>query len=124
MTRTAGALIIAALALGVASAHADVPPAQLQQAFGNTILSTYPDGRTARLWLQPNGAYTAQGRRGDPSSGHWKIKGQRICLSQSRPFAAPFAFCTAVPSGGIGAVWSARAVTGETIRVKIVQGRM
>lgn len=121
--RTAGAIIIAALALS-AAARADAPPTQLQQAFGNTILSTYPDGRTARLWLQPNGAYTAEGRRRDPSSGHWKVSGQRICLTQSRPIASPFAYCTAVPSGSMGTVWSARAVTGETIRVKIVQGRM
>jgi len=124
MIRTAGLCVALAALAAAAATRADQPPQQLRQAFGNTILSTYPDGRTARLWLQPNGSYTAQGRRGDPSSGRWKIKGQRICLSQSRPFPAPFAFCTAVPSGGMGSTWSARAVTGETIRVKVVQGRM
>lgn len=113
--------IAAAVLAAAATVHAAPPPQELQPAFGNTIVSTYPDGRKAELWLQPNGSYTAKGRRGDPSSGHWKIKGQKICLSQSRPFAAPFAYCTALPSG---TVWSARAVTGEAIRVQIVKGGM
>jgi hypothetical protein len=33
---------------------------------------------------------------------------------------APFSYCTAVPDG---ASWSAKAVTGEPIRVKLVSGR-
>jgi hypothetical protein len=95
----------------------------LQAAFGSTIVSTYPDGRTAELWLEPGGAYTARGRRGDGSSGHWKASDGRLCLSQSRPFPAPFAYCTPIPSGGLHSVWSAKAVTGEAIRVKVVKGR-
>ncbi len=33
------------------------PPgeADLAAAFGNTLVSTYPDGRMARLWLQSGG---------------------------------------------------------------------
>jgi hypothetical protein len=44
-------------------------PDPLQRAFGNTIVSTYPDGRTAELWLEPSGDYRAMGRKRDPSSG-------------------------------------------------------
>jgi hypothetical protein len=104
----------------VGPADARAPASPVATAFGNTVVSTYPDGRTAELWLRPGGSYTAKGRRGDASSGHWKIKGQRICLTQARPFPAPFSYCTALPQSG---TWSARAVTGERIRVRIVPGR-
>jgi hypothetical protein len=111
---------LAAASLIAAGVHA--APTQVQAAFGNTIVSTYPDGRQARLWLQPGGAYSAKGRRNDPSSGHWSIKGAKLCLKQAHPFPAPFAFCTPIPSNGLTGTWSARAVTGEAIKVKLVPG--
>jgi hypothetical protein len=83
------------------------------------VVSTYPDGRTAELWLQRTGDYTAMGRRHDRSSGHWKLADNRLCLSQSHPFWSPFHYCTALPAGR---AWSAKAVTGEPIRVRLVQG--
>jgi hypothetical protein len=113
-----GGIAIASLASVAQAAAGSSQPAAA--AFGKTIVSTYPDGRTAELWLQPSGSYTARGRRGDASSGHWKVKGRRICLSQSRPFPGPFSYCTSLPHSG---TWSARAVTGEPISVRIVAGR-
>lgn len=112
--------LVASLAsvTGVAAA-----PSPVAKAFGNTIVSTYPDGRTAELWLQPDGAYTAKGRRGDGSGGHWKINGAKLCLKQSRPFPSPFSFCTPIPQGGMATTWSAKAVTGEPIRVRLARGR-
>jgi len=92
-------------------------------AFGNTILSTYPDGRTGELWLRPDGSYTAEGRKGDPSSGHWSTKGEKLCLKQSKPMSSLIAFCTAVPANGLRDGWTSKAVTGETIKVKLVHGR-
>ena len=112
-------LVVATSLIG-ASVHA--APASVQQAFGNTIVSTYPDGRKAELWLEPGGAYTAKGRRGDSSSGTWKLKGAKLCLSQQHPFAAPFSFCTPVPTGPAGSTWIAKAVTGETVQVSILTG--
>jgi hypothetical protein len=99
---------------------ADAPPI-IQQAFGNTILSTYPDNRQARLWLEPSGAYTAMGRRGDRSSGRWKVQGDKLCLKQEHPFAPPFfRYCTPIPERDH---WTTKAVTGETIQVRLVKGR-
>ena len=95
----------------------------LEPAFANTIVSTYPDGRTAKLWLNRDGTYRAQGRRGKPSSGRWTLKGERICLKQSRPVPGPFSYCTAVKRGGVGTSWSGKAVTGEPIRIQLVAGR-
>jgi hypothetical protein len=114
------ACLAASASLIAATAHA--APTAVQAAFGNTIVSTYPDGRKAELWLQPGGAYVAKGRRGDASSGHWSVKGAKLCLKQAHPFPAPFTFCTPIPSNGLNGTWSAKAVTGEAIKVKLVKG--
>lgn len=98
-------------------------PSPLEPAFANTVVSTYPDGRTAKLWLEPDGTYRGEGRRGKPSSGRWRLEGDRMCFRQSRPFPAPFSYCTPVVQGGVGAVWSGKAVTGEPIRIELVPGR-
>ncbi|MDB5439876.1 MAG: hypothetical protein JWM33_2303 [Caulobacteraceae bacterium] len=113
----------AAVALAIAStagAAASAPaPASMQAAFGNTIVSTYPDGRTGLLWLKEDGTYTAKGRRRTSSSGTWSVKANQVCLKQKKPVGAPFSYCTALPSSE---TWSAKAVTGEPIKVKVVKG--
>jgi hypothetical protein len=96
--------------------------ALLDKAFGSTIVSTYPDGRQGELWLQRDGTYTAAGRRLDRSNGHWQIKGDKLCLKQQRPIAAPFSFCTPLPSGGIDKPWTGKAYTGEAINIRLVKG--
>lgn len=113
---------LSALPLLSALASAVAPPASVAAAFGNTIVSTYPDGRTAELWLQQDGGYSAEGRRGDRSSGHWTVKNDKLCLKQARPLPAPFSYCTQIPSGGINATWTAKAVTGEVLQVQLVRG--
>lgn len=95
----------------------------VEPAFNNTIQSTYPDGRQAELWLQPGGAYQAQGRRGQATSGRWRMNGNRLCLNQQRPFAAPIHYCTPIPERFEGA-WDARAPTGERISVTLVRGHV
>ena len=95
----------------------------LEPAFSNTIVSTYPDGRKAKLWLNRDGSYRAQGRRGKPSSGRWTLKGERICLKQSRPVPGPFSYCTDIRRGGVGTTWPGKAVTGERIQISVVKGR-
>ena len=114
---------VAALALTAPEASA-AKGSPLATAFGNTIVSTYPDGRTGLLWLNANGTYTAKGRRRTPSSGTWTVRGQKVCLKQKAPKAVPFAFCTPFEEGGVGTSWTAKAVTGERIRVKLVAGRV
>src|SRR5688572_22130438 len=96
--------LIACLALALGSALAAAPlastaaaqtakTADVSAAFGNTVVSTYPDGRTAKLWIKADGTYTATGRRGKPSSGKWSIKGAKVCLKQQKPTPAPFTYC-------------------------------
>jgi hypothetical protein len=59
------ALLLTATVLTAAPA----PAAGVAPAFGNTIVSTYPDGRTAKAWLQSDGTYLGEGRRGGRTSG-------------------------------------------------------
>ena len=76
----AAALLVAGAAPALAAS-----PVTLAAAFDNTIISTYEDGRIAKLWLDPDGRYRGEGRRGDASNGRWKVKGEKLCLRQARP---------------------------------------
>jgi hypothetical protein len=117
------------LVLGLAAAPLavradDDAPSPLKAAFGNTILSTYPDGRTAELWLHPDGAYDAEGRRQDRSNGHWQVKDGKLCLKQAHPFAFGYTYCTPIKDVHVGSTWSGKAVTGEPIQIKLVHGKV
>ena len=91
-------------------------------AFGNTIVSTYPDKRTAQLWLQADGDYTGSDRRKKAMGGRWELKDDKICLKQRKPFIAPITWCLDLSSGSAATGWDAKAPTGEPIRVTIVKG--
>lgn len=91
-------------------------PATLEKAFSGTIISTYPDGRTAELWMNPDGTYVSMGRRHDRHSGTWKVKGDKVCFKRGL-----FGYCTALPSGN--GSFTTKAVTGETIQVRLEPGR-
>lgn len=115
--------IFAAAAAASALLVAGADKSDLAPAFKNTVVSTYPDGRTARLWLSADGSYEAEGRKKDRSDGHWTLKGDKICLRQSHPATVPISYCTAVPSGDVGATWSAKSVFGDPLTVTLVAGR-
>ena len=114
------ALIVMSLLL---SAQAPAAASDLQAAFRNTLVSTYPDGRTARLWLAEDGQYEGQDRRGGRNAGVWRVRDGKLCLSQRRPLPMPGQFCTPIVRVAVGGSWSTRAMTGETIRVTLVAGR-
>jgi hypothetical protein len=117
-------LLVALAALAAAGPSlADEDRSALSAAFGNTIVSTYPDGRTAELWLQSDGSYNAEGRRHDRSKGHWTIRNDQLCLKQSHPFAFGYVYCTALKEVRVGSSWTGKAVTGEPIHITLVRGR-
>jgi hypothetical protein len=91
------------------------PASPLAKAFTGTIVSTYPDGRTAKLWMEPSGSYTSEGRRHERHHGRWKVKGDKVCFKRGI-----FGYCTQIPTEGS---FTTKAVTGETIRVRLVPGR-
>jgi hypothetical protein len=114
--------VLTGLALALIATQAMAAPG-LEAAYGNTIISTYPDGRQGKLWLAKDGTYTAEGRKHDPSNGTWKMKGDQICLRQKKPATVPISYCTAVPSGGVGSTWDAKSVTGDALKVKLEAGK-
>ena len=114
--------LLAALTLLAAPVAAHAAPL-VEAAFGNTLVSTYPDGRVGRLWLKPGGVYDYLGRNKKASSGRWVIKGEQICLQQNKPIPMPITFCTEAPNqGGIGATWPSKAISGEQVRMELVKG--
>lgn len=100
---------------GLVLLTAAAPGSALEKAFTGTIVSTYPDGRTAELWMNPAGTYTSMGRRHDRHSGHWTLKGDKVCFKRGL-----FGYCTALPTE---ASFTTKAVTGETIQVRLAPGR-
>lgn len=97
----------------------------LEPAFRNTIVSVYPDGKTTKLWLNRDGKYDALRANGQRTGGDWRLKGEKVCMTQKRPFLVPLAFCTAIPpgKGGVGVSWMAKGLKGEPVRHTIVAGR-
>ena len=110
MLRTLG--LIGGFVLLTAAA---TPPAALQKAFSGTIISTYPDGRTAELWMKPDGSYISMGRKHDRHNGRWSVKGDKVCFHRMM-----FSYCQPLPTESS---FTTKAVTGETIQVRLVPGR-
>lgn len=113
-----------ALSAGAAAAQASrTADPRVEPAFENTIISTYRDGRTGKLWLNRDGTYRGQGRTGRVSIGTWAVDRDRICMRQRRPFFSPIRYCTAIVPGGVGTRWTGRAPDGEPINIQLVAGR-
>lgn len=112
-------VIAAALPISSLGSASQTAPGMVQRAFGNTIVSTYPDGRTALLWLKPGGEFSGKGRRRIPYSGIWTERGDKLCLRQTRPIPIPFSYCTEIPSG---VSWTGKAISGEPLRLRLLPG--
>jgi hypothetical protein len=92
-------------------------------AFGNTIMSIYPDGRSQKIWLHPDGLWDGQGRDGKQLSGRWTMKADKVCLRQTRPPTLPFSYCTAFPDDPhVGVTWTSKDFGGTPIRLTVLKG--
>lgn len=111
-----------AAALATAAQAADAP-AQVQPAFGNTVLSIYPDGRSQKIWMHPDGSWEGQSRRGTPLAGRWSIKDGKVCMKQSKPPTLPVAYCARFPDNTfVGVTWTSKDMAGTPIQIKVVKG--
>lgn len=120
MVRSLPALALLLLSSAVA---AQTRPGVPEAAFTGTIVSTYPDGRQGRLWLERDGTFRGQGRTGGRNSGRWRLAGERVCFRQVRPAPVPFSYCAPVKQGEAGTKWTGKAPTGELITLELVAGR-
>jgi hypothetical protein len=125
MNRTLLSLAAATLAvsaLGVSAVPAAAAPANVSAAFGNTIVSIDPDGRSRKIWLQPDGSWTGLSRRGLALAGKWTVKGEKVCLSQSKPrlFGSLCQEFPTDPKTGI----DTKDPTGKSVHLKLVKGHV
>ena len=123
----AAAIAIASITVAAQAAPSPapvaIPEAQLQAAFGNTIVSIHADGRQAKLWLNPDHTYGAQARSGKRSGGTWRIKNDKLCFSQTQPFPSLFSYCKHIPQVTVGQSWPDVALAGEPVTDIVVAGR-
>ena len=119
-------LIRTTLALAVSLSALNAQAADLSRvaaAFGNTVLSIYPDGRSQKIWLHPDGSWNGVGRNGVLLNGRWSTKGDKVCLRQSHPPTLPFSYCTGFPADPhIGVTWSSPDFVGRPIELTVVKG--
>jgi hypothetical protein len=115
--------LAAAAALAAPMAHAADDAAQVKPAFGNTVLSVYPDGRSQKIWMHPDGTWDGQSRRGTPLAGKWSVKADKVCLKQSQPPTLPVAYCAKFPDNTyVGVSWPGKDMSGTPIQLKVVKG--
>lgn len=101
--------LVAAGALAASPASAD-----MSKAFGNTIVSHYPNGQWVKHFFEPDG------RR---LNARWSAEGDKICLSGFSPRQILPRFCSRVVEADVGDTWQARDPLGRSIRNELVAGR-
>lgn len=126
MRSTACARAVAGLvaAASVALASPASASTDLEPAFGNTVVSEYPDGGWVRHWFEPDGRYRALFSSGREISGRWRVEGDRICLNDITPSIMMIRrFCTPMIEGEVGARWTSRDPLGRRVTNQLVRGR-
>lgn len=113
------AVLVAAPLIARAAPEAS---ANVSAAFGNTLLTIDPDGRSRKIWLQRDGTWTGLSRRGLDLAGKWKVEGEKVCLSQSKP-ALPGSLCQKFPSDPKAGI-ETKDPTGKVVRLKLVKGHV
>jgi hypothetical protein len=118
MLRTLCVATMAVACLFAGSARAD-----MTSAFGNTVVSRYPDGGWVKHWFNPDGTYSAQFSDGRRLSARWTISGERVCLSHMRPYMLVPRFCTTMVDATVGQTWQSRDPMGRRVQNVLVAGR-
>lgn len=92
-------------------------------AFGNTVISSYPDGTSQKIWLHADGSWTGISRRNVALAGRWTLRADKVCMRQMQPPTLPISYCTPLPaSNQPGAQWTGRDVAGRTITLSLMRG--
>ena len=116
------ALAVAALSVACL-AVAGPGRADMNSAFGNTVLSRYPDGGWVKHWFNPDGSYAAQFSDGRRLAARWSVQGERVCLTNIRPNMLIPRFCTAMIDADVGDTWSSRDPLGRRVSNVLIAGR-
>ena len=122
MTRTLALLLATFMAAPLATPAAAAAAPNVSAAFGNTLLTIDPDGRSRKIWLKPDGSWTGLSRRGLDLAGSWSVKGEKVCLKQSKP-RLPGSMCERLPTALEVSVQT-KDPSGKAVRLKLVKGRV
>ena len=112
-----------AAVLTVATAANAAAPAWMEPVFGNTIVTTFPHGKSSKTWIDRDGTFESLRVTGKRISGKWQVKGDRVCLRQSKPIYIPISHCERKFAGGVGSTWNSKSPVGEALRNKLVAGQ-
>lgn len=118
MLRTLAVATLASACLLASPALADI-----DAAFGNTVVSRYSDGGWVKHWFNPDGTYRAQFSDGRRLSARWSVRGERVCLSNIRPSMLIPRFCTTMIEADVGETWHSRDPLGRRVQNVLMAGR-
>ena len=114
---------VAGLAACIGLSAQAAQDANVAAAFGNTVLSTYSDGTSQKIWLRPDGRWDGLSRHNNPLGGTWSVRDDKVCLRQSKPPTLPVAYCTALPATARpGVQWTGRDMGGRAITLSLTRG--
>ncbi|HZZ68500.1 MAG TPA: hypothetical protein VFE18_10035 [Phenylobacterium sp.] len=82
-----------------------------------------PDGRSRKIWLKPDGSWTGLSRRGLDLAGKWKMDGDKVCLSQSKP-ALPVSLCEMFPAALKVGGAAVPDPSGKSAKLKLLKGHV
>lgn len=114
---------LAVATVAVACLAAGPGRADMNSAFGNTVLSRYPDGGWVKHWFNPDGSYNAQFSDGRRLAARWSVQGERVCLTNMRPNMLIPRFCTTLIQADVGDTWHSRDPLGRRVQNVLVAGR-
>lgn len=116
--------LIGALALATVVACPATASAEMDEAFGNTVLSRYADGGWVKHWFDRDGAYSAEFSDGRRLSARWRVEGERVCLNGIRPaFMMISRFCSPMIRASLGESWVSRDPLGRRVTNVLQRGR-
>ena len=116
---------VLAAAAAVAMVFASTPAhADMSEAFGNTIVSHYPDGGWVKHFFEQDGGYSAIFSDGRRLTARWRVEGDRVCLNGVSPRIMMISrFCSPMVDADIGESWHSRDPLGRRVRNQLVSGR-
>lgn len=124
MRKTRSTLALAGLVAVAASAVPLSASAEIERAFGDTLVSQYPDGGWVQHWFNPDGSYTARLSSGRTISARWWVEGDQVCLNNISPAIMMISrFCSPMIEAGVGESWVSRDPLGRRVTNVLQRGR-
>ncbi len=110
------AMVAFGLALSTGAAFADT----MANAFGNTVVVTYPNGAQARYHFNADNTFGIHAPDGSHVHGTYELADGQLCLT---PAGGERACAAYVGDKNVGDTWTQRGLDGTDISVTLEAGR-